>query len=63
MSYSPPPADISGFEPPESLWGLVVNIVPESEREEVKKMMGESLVEQSLELHDEVCIHYYMYHS
>ena len=55
MSDSPlPPCDISGYEPPASLWGLVENNVPESERLEVKRMMGESLVEQSLELHDEV---------
>lgn len=54
MSYSPPPADVSGYEPPASLWALVETNVPESERVELKRMMGESLVEQSLELHDEV---------
>ena len=54
MSFSPPPADLSAYEPPQSLWKIVENNVPEHEREEVKNMLGESLVEQSLELHQEV---------
>ena len=46
--------DLQGFEAPVSLWGLVEKQVPEHEREEVKDMLGESLVEQSKELHEEV---------
>ena len=42
------------YEPPESLWKLITSYVAESEWEEVKFMLGEDLVEQSIELHQEV---------
>ncbi len=54
MSHSPPPVDLCGYEPPISLWSLVENHVAAHEREEIKNMLGASLVEQSLELHQEV---------
>lgn len=56
MSNSPRglPADLHAYEPPVSLWGIVVQNVPGHEQEEMKNVLGESLVEQSLELHQEV---------
>ena len=47
-------ADLWAYEPPISLWFLVENHVHPHEREEVRNMLGASLVEQSSELHDEV---------
>lgn len=49
-----PPFDLQAYQPPISLWKLVKQFVPEHEREEIKSMLGESLIDQSLELHDEV---------
>ena len=49
-----PPFDLCAYEPPVSLWGLVERYVHLHEREEIKTVLGASLVEQSLELHDEV---------
>ena len=49
-----PPFDLQAYEPPLSLWKLVEQHVPDHEREEIKSMLGESIVDQSLELHDEV---------
>ena len=49
-----PPFDLQAYEPPLSLWKLVEQHVPYHEREEIKNMLGESIVDQSLELHDEV---------
>ncbi|CAH1774305.1 unnamed protein product [Owenia fusiformis] len=46
--------DLHAYSPPLSLWALVKQHVPPYEQEEVKSMLGESLVEQSLELHEEV---------
>lgn len=54
MSDSPLPQDNCQYEPPAALWELVEKNVPLHEREEIRKMLGESLVEQSLELHQEV---------
>ena len=49
-----PPFDLQAYEPPLSLWKLVEQYVPYHEREEIKNMLGESIVDQSLELHEEV---------
>ena len=49
-----PTFDLSGYEPPISLWQIVEQYVPPHEHEEIKNMLGESLVDQSLELHNEV---------
>lgn len=47
----------SAYEPPESLWRLVEENVSLEEKEEVREILGDSLVDQSLELHAEVkCI-------
>ena len=56
MADSVAPADLWAYEPPIPLWSLVENYVHPHEREEVKNMLGGSLVEQSLELHDEVSL-------
>lgn len=49
-----PPFDLQAYQPPISLWKLVKQYVPEHEREEIKNMLGESLIDQSLELHEEI---------
>ena len=59
MADSPPPFDLCAYEPPISLWSLVEKNVNPHEREEVKNMLGASLVEQSLELRDEVSNSFY----
>ena len=60
MADSPPPAphELYAYEAPVSLWAVVQTYVPAHELEEVKNILGESLVEQSLELHAEVCKHW-----
>lgn len=52
---------VQPYEPPTSLWSLVVTFVPEHERIEVKNLLGESLVDQSLELHEEVSVYLFYY--
>ena len=47
--------DCHDYAPPESLWALITAYIAESEWPEVKIMLGEDLVEQSIELHEEVC--------
>ena len=56
MDMCMPPVDLNAYEVPVSLWSLVENTVSEHERDEIKNMLGESLVEQSIELHQEVRI-------
>ena len=51
-------SDDYGYEPPTSFWSIVEVYVPDHERTEVKNLLGESLVEQSLELHREVSFWY-----
>ncbi|KAI8510538.1 Coiled-coil domain-containing protein 24 [Branchiostoma belcheri] len=46
--------DLEAYEPPMSLWRTVEEHVPAGELEEVKGILGTTLVEQSLELHTEV---------
>lgn len=43
-----------GYAPPLSLWRLVEQHVDEYERDEVKSMLGNGIVEETLELHDEL---------
>ena len=59
MSSHPkqPPSELYCYEPPPSLWALVESYVSEHEREEIRTVLGESLIEQSQELHQEVNIH------
>jgi len=42
------------YQLPPSLWQLIESCTSVHERPEVKRLLGESLVEQSLELHQEV---------
>ena len=42
------------YEPPQSLWKLVEENVSAGEREEIRDILGMTLVEQSLELQSEV---------
>ncbi|XP_052256460.1 uncharacterized protein LOC127861822 [Dreissena polymorpha] len=49
-----PPFDLQAYQPPISLWQLVQQYTPQHEREEIKNMMGESLIDQSIELHEEI---------
>ena len=52
------PRDAYGeeYQPPESLWQAITSYIAESEWEEVKIMLGEDLIEQSIELHQEVAM-------
>nr|XP_006825597.1 PREDICTED: coiled-coil domain-containing protein 24-like [Saccoglossus kowalevskii] len=49
-----PPYDLQAYQPPPSLWKLVEENVSPEEREEIQEILGDSLIEQSLELHSEV---------
>ncbi|XP_033738128.1 coiled-coil domain-containing protein 24-like [Pecten maximus] len=49
-----PPFDLQGYNPPISLWQLVEQHVPKHEQDEIKNLLGESMVDQSLELHQEI---------
>lgn len=46
--------DMTGYEPPLSLWGIIQEHIADSEQFEVKKVLGEDLIEQSKELRQEV---------
>lgn len=48
------PFDLQAYEPPLSLWNLVEQHVSPYEQTEIKNMLGESLVDQTLELHGEI---------
>lgn len=49
-----PNFDLGAYEPPVSLWGIVEQHIPVHEHEEIKGMLGESLIDQSIELRAEV---------
>lgn len=48
------------FESLPSTWELILQHCPENEVEEVKRILGTSLVEQAVDLHEEVssALHY-----
>ena len=56
MSEHSPPMEwrLEGFESRPSLWRLIEEIVPESERLEIKEALGEDLVDETLDLQNEV---------
>lgn len=45
---------LKAFELSPSVWKLMLTICPPREVDEVKKVLGESLVEQACDLHEEV---------
>ncbi|XP_041133428.1 coiled-coil domain-containing protein 24 [Polyodon spathula] len=45
---------LKDYEPPQSLWKLVEEYVPLAELPEIKSILGETLVDLSLEMHKEV---------
>ncbi|KAK1165242.1 coiled-coil domain-containing protein 24 isoform X1 [Acipenser oxyrinchus oxyrinchus] len=45
---------LNTYEPPQSLWKLVEEYVPLAELPEIKSILGETLVDLSLEMHKEV---------
>ena len=45
---------LEGFEIRTSLWRLIEEFVPESERLEIKEALGEDLVDETLDLQNEV---------
>lgn len=53
---------LEAFERRSSLWKFIEEYVPESERIEIKEALGEDLVDETLDLHNEVgYIYMYMY--
>ncbi|XP_022107655.1 coiled-coil domain-containing protein 24-like [Acanthaster planci] len=48
------PPSMEAYTPPDSLWRLVEENVAPGERQEIRDVLGNSMVEQSLELHTEV---------
>ena len=45
---------LKAFELPSSVWKLILSMCPSREVDEVRKVLGESLVEQACDLHEEV---------
>ena len=56
MSEHSPPMEwrLEAFESRPSLWRLIEELVPESERLEIKEALGEDLVDETLDLQNEV---------
>lgn len=53
---------LEAFESRPSLWKVIEEYVPESERIEIKETLGEDLVDETSDLHNEVgYIYMYMY--
>jgi len=51
---SPEPGLLAGYRPPLSLWRLVEQHVAVHELGEIKNMLGEDIIEETLELHMEI---------
>ena len=49
-----PPFVMEAYTPPEALWRLVEENVAPGEQQEIRDILGNSMVEQSLELRNEV---------
>ena len=45
---------LKAFELPPSVWKLILSFCPDREASEVRKVLGESLIEQTCDLHEEV---------
>lgn len=48
------PSTLEPYEPPDSLWQLIKSIANERELDVIKSRIGESLVETSIDLHNEI---------
>ena len=46
--------DTEGFEPRRSIWDMILEQCPRGEVEEVKRLLGTSLVEQVIDLQEDV---------
>ena len=55
---SPMEWSLEAFEIRPCLWKLVEELVAESERHEIKEALGEDLVDETLDLHEEVKLHF-----
>ena len=42
------------YEPPESLWQLIKSVANERELDVIKSIIGESIIETSIDLHNEI---------
>ena len=49
-------SNLKAFELPPSVWELILSVCPAREVGEVRKALGESLVEQTCDLHEEVSV-------
>jgi hypothetical protein len=45
---------VEPYEPPESLWQLIKSVAEERELDSIKSIIGESLIETSIDLHNEI---------
>ena len=54
-SLSPSEWDLEGFQPRQSLWKLVEDLAPENEQSEIKEILGEDVIDETVDLHKEVC--------
>ena len=50
---------LEAFESRTSLWRLIEELVPESERLEIKEALGEDLVDETLDLQNEVSSYFH----
>ena len=55
---SPQPAET--FEPRESIWAYIEKQTLEEERLEIKKLIGSSLIEETVDLHQEVILSFFI---
>ena len=46
--------DLEGFQPRQSLWKLVEDLAPENEQSEIKEILGEDVIDETVDLHKEV---------
>ena len=48
--------DLEGFQPRQSLWKLVEDLAPENEQSEIKEILGEDVIDETVDLHKEVWV-------
>lgn len=48
--------DLEGFQPRQSLWKLVEDLAPENEQSEIKEILGEDVIDETVDLHKEVAM-------